>query len=90
MSSHLISLFGREFRIRSEDTPDHVASVATFVNRRIEEVAEAQPKMPVQQVLLLASLNMADLLFKERANLAALKEKIRSQSRELLARLDRG
>lgn len=88
MHSHQIELMGRAFRIRSEDGPQHVAAVASYVNQHIAAVVDGQPQVAVQNALLLASLNMADELFKLRERHDALRDRIRSQSRVLLERLD--
>lgn len=87
MQSHNVNLMGRDFKVRSEDTVEHVEAVATYVNDVISGLSEGRRHTPVQQVLLLASMTMADELLKERARLEAIREKIRAQSRALLARL---
>ncbi|PIE19373.1 MAG: hypothetical protein CSA66_02450 [Proteobacteria bacterium] len=86
-ASHEITLMGRGFRIRSEDDPRHVQAIADYVNGKLEELSDGQPGVGNQQVLLMTSLNLADELFKLRAEHVALKERIRATSRSLLARL---
>ena len=78
----------REFRIRSADEVEHIQAVAEYVNGTIDDVRGAKKHVPIQNLLLLASMSMADELFKERARIESLKEKIRDQSRVLLDKLD--
>ncbi len=87
MQSHQVMLLGREFRIRSEEDADHIDAVASYVNSKIGEMSAAKRHVPTQTVLLLATLNMADELFKERQRLEAITERLRTQSRALLERL---
>ena len=78
----------REFRIRSADEAEHIQAVAEYVNEAIDDVRGAKKHVPIQNLLLLASMSMADELFKERARIESLKAKIRDQSRVLLDKLD--
>lgn len=88
MQTHAIKLMDREFRIRSAEDLTHIEAVADYVNGTIDEVRGGTKHVPIQNLLLLATMSMADELFKERARIDALKEKIRSQSRVLLDQLD--
>jgi cell division protein ZapA (FtsZ GTPase activity inhibitor) len=86
--SHQVSLMGREFRIKSSDDAEHIQSAADYVNETISSLKGAKRHVPLQHLLLLASLSMADELIKERKRLDSVREKIRAQSRALLSRLD--
>lgn len=84
---HQITVMGREFRIRSESDAEHLREVARYVDERISEVAEGQRHVAIQNVLLLTALNMADELFRLRAEQETMTANIRHQSRALLERL---
>jgi len=86
-AAHEIMLMGREFRIRSEDDPEHVQALADYVNAKIEELSGGQGNVASQQVLLMTTLNLADELFKIRAEHSRLTERIRTTSRTLLSRI---
>ena len=87
MQMHQVELMGRSFRIRSEDDGAHVRRVDESVNAQISELSGGKQNVAMQNATLLASLNMADELFKLRAEHDALKARIRSQTQVLLARL---
>ena len=86
-AAHEITLMGREFRIRTEDDPEHVQALAEYVNSKIEALTGGMGNVASQQVLLMASLNLADELFKIRAEHERLTERIRATSRTLLSRI---
>ncbi|TNF22362.1 MAG: cell division protein ZapA [Deltaproteobacteria bacterium] len=86
-AAHEITLMGREFRIRSDDDPAHVQALADYVNAKIDELSGGQGHVASQQVLLMTTLNLADELFKIRAEHERLTERIRSTSRTLLNRI---
>ncbi len=87
MQSHVIEVMGREFKIRSNDAPEHVQEVAQYVSATFDNVKGDSLRVPLQNLLLLTSLTIADELLKERARVDKIKSKIRAQSRELLSRL---
>ncbi|MGM0576813.1 MAG: cell division protein ZapA [Myxococcota bacterium] len=84
---HTITLMGREFRIRSEADREHLEEVARYVEETIDTVARGQRHLAVQNILLLAALNLADELFSSRADHEALQDRIRASSHALLERL---
>jgi len=86
-AAHEVTLMGREFRIRAEDDPEHLQALADYVNAKIQELGGGGSSVPSQQVLLMASLNLADELFKIRAEHTRLTERIRATSRTLLDRI---
>ncbi|MEO6463258.1 MAG: cell division protein ZapA [Candidatus Eisenbacteria bacterium] len=66
-----IDIFGSQYTIRkgSED-PEYIARVAAYVDQKMREINERLPVASVSRVAVLASLNLADELFKERAGSA--------------------
>ncbi len=88
METHQIKLLDREFRIRSAEERAHIQSVADYVNETIEDVRGEKRHVPIQNLLLLASMSVADELFRERRRLNELRDQIRSQSKSLLDQLD--
>ena len=62
-----IDIFGSQYTIRkgSED-PEYIARVAAYVDQKMREINERLPVASVSRVAVLASLNLADELFKER------------------------
>ena len=85
--SHQVSLLGREFRVKSDEDGEHLQEAASYVNRLIAQLQGGKRHMPRENLLLMATLSMADELIRERARNDAIKEKIRAQSRALLNRL---
>lgn len=63
-----VQIFGHAYTIRSEADEKHVLDVAAYVDGKMREITEKLPVAPLTKVAILASLNIADELFKERAN----------------------
>jgi cell division protein ZapA len=61
-----VSIFGGEYSIRGEADPEYIKRVATYVDGKMREI-DGELKVPsVSKVAILASLNIADELFKEK------------------------
>ncbi len=61
-----IDVLGTSFVIQSEESPEHLATLSSFVRERIEEVKARYSFADPLTVALLAALNIADDLFKVR------------------------
>ncbi len=62
-----VEIFGHSYTIKGEADHDYISGVAGYVDRKMREVIEKMPVASLSKVAILASLNIADELFKERA-----------------------
>jgi len=85
-----IDVLGTSFVIQSEESPDHLALLSSFVKDRIEEVKARYTFADPLTVAVLAALNIADDLFKARGGkeLPAAASEIESVTLKLISRLD--
>jgi cell division protein ZapA len=61
-----VEIFGQEYRIKGDADPEHMARIARFVDGKMKEVARGTSVGSVAKIGILAALNIADELFKER------------------------
>ncbi len=61
-----IDVLGTSFVIQSEESPEHLAMLSSFIRERIDEVKARYSFADPLTVALLAALNIADDLFKVR------------------------
>jgi cell division protein ZapA (FtsZ GTPase activity inhibitor) len=61
-----IDVLGTSFTIQSDESADHLARLSAFVKARIEEVRSRYSFADPLTISLLATLNIADELFKTR------------------------
>ncbi len=76
-----VEIFGERYMLRGTDSPDYLRHVAEYVDGKFQEVAKGSPSLVPAKVAVLASLNIADELFKQN-------EAVRRQEDELLTRID--
>jgi cell division protein ZapA len=76
-----VEIFGERYALRASDSPEHLHRVAEYVDGKFCEVAKESPTLAPGKVAVLASLNIADELFKR-------EEAKRQAEQTVLARID--
>jgi len=84
-----VKIFGQEFTIKGEDSPEYVLSLAEFVDKKMREVASASSVITSHKVTILTAINIADELFRLRKDLDENREAWSDRSSEWVALLDR-
>ena len=76
-----VEFFGERYTLRATDSPEYLSRVAEYVSDKFHEVVKESPALTPVKVAVLASLNIADDLFK--------RDEAKDQAeKELLARID--
>ncbi len=83
-----VQIFGHSYTIRGEADQDYIMGVASYVDRKMREITEKLPVASLSKVAILASLNIADELFKERARHEQNQEQLDRRAARLNAVLD--
>jgi cell division protein ZapA len=85
-----IDVLGTSFVIQSDESPDHLALLSTFVRERIEEVKSRYAFADPLTVAVLAALNISDDLFKARAGRETSTQvsEIENVAERLISRID--
>ena len=88
-TSVTVTIYGHEYTLKGEADSDYVQKVSGFVDRKMKEVADNSTVASTAKVAILAAINIADELFRERQKrheaLAMLDERT-GQIAELLER----
>ncbi len=83
-----VKIFGQEFTIKGEDSPEYVESLAEFVDKKMREVASASSVITSHKVTILTAINIADELFRLRKELEENQKNLAERSSEWLTLLD--
>lgn len=83
-----VQILGHQLTIRGEAGQDYILDVAQYVDKKMREVTEKLPVASMSKVAILASLHIADELFKERANKDRVGTDVHDRAAELTRRLD--
>ncbi len=77
-----LSIVGEEYTVRTDEPPEHTRAVAEHVDRTIRQVQDGGVGDP-RKAAILASLQITDELFKERATHAEFAQQLRALSAEV-------
>ena len=83
-----VQIPGQQLPLRTEADPKYAIELAEFVDGKMREVTKMLPVASVSKVAILASLNIADELFKERANKQRTGSDYQDKAAHLMRRLD--
>src|SRR5271157_41010 len=85
-----VDVLGTSFVIQSDESPEHLAMLSSFVKDRIEEVKSRYAFADPLTVAMLAALNIADDLFKAREGRepSPRTSEIESVAERLISRID--
>jgi len=87
-TEHTLNILGRELTIRTEDSPEQIQEIEALLTERLGAVGGVQGGKPMYNTLLLAALNLAGEVIRERQRRDDLKEKIRSRTEALLNKIE--
>jgi cell division protein ZapA len=84
-----LELLGQRLTVLSDTDEERVKDVVDFVNRKLSEVRDASRRISTDQIALLAALNIAEELFREKQKSERLRRRVRERSENLLAWIER-
>lgn len=82
-----IKILGEPFRIRG-GSPAEIEALAHFVDEKLSEIRERNENLPLRNLLILASLNIAEELFRERKEHEDLVRNVEERTRKLREKLE--
>lgn len=83
-----VQIFGHNYTIRGEADQEYITQVSAYVDRKMREITDKLPVASLSKVAILASLNIADELFKERARVEEQSAQLNQKAARLNAVLD--
>ncbi len=82
--SFAVTIAGQRYVLKSDADEKYVQSLADFVDDKIREVQKASKQVATHQVAILAALQIADSLFREKRGRAELRRRVKESSRRML------
>lgn len=83
-----VQIFGTGYTIRGEADQEYIQEVAAYVDRKMREINEKLPVASLAKVAVLASLNLADELFRERREREELRQSVSERADRLAGALE--
>lgn len=79
----VVTVCGQRYTVRSDADETYIRTLAGLVNTRMTEIQQAAQAVPMQKVAVLAAMNIADDLLRERAQQRALRSRIAERAEAL-------
>ena len=88
MNSVKVKIYGSEYRIRGDADVESIQEIAHYVDSKMGEVSDATQVSSALKVAILAALNIAGELFREREDRNRLLAQVHERAEELTRSLD--
>jgi cell division protein ZapA (FtsZ GTPase activity inhibitor) len=85
-----VMIFGETYALRSADPAEYVHRVGQYVDGKFYEIAKGSPNLPAAKMGILASLNIADELFRKEEGHRAAAAAAAAKVAELVELLEAG
>jgi cell division protein ZapA len=79
-----VTIAGQRYVLKSEGDDDHLRTLASYVSAKLEELRGVARALPPERLAILAALNLADELLRERAASRRLRAEVRKRTEALL------
>jgi cell division protein ZapA len=88
MNSVKVEIYGSEYRIRGDADPEYIQEIAHYVDSKMNEVTKETSLGSSLKVAILAALNIAGELFRERDDRNRLLAQVQERAEELSQTLE--
>ena len=85
-----LQILGQKFKISSDNSEEHVRKLADYVNKKLEELKGSTKNAPMQSLLFLGMLNIADEFYRYREEKNSQIEKVTIKVKRLIEMIDEG
>jgi cell division protein ZapA len=78
-----VDIHGQRYAIRSDLDPQYIGELATYVDERMRLAAQELATADAAKVAIIAALNIADELFRSRADVSGVHGRITARAMEI-------
>jgi len=86
-----VEIFGQEYKVRGYANPDQILEIAQYVDGKMKEVAHEAPAGSLgslTKIAILAALNIAEELFRERTEKQKYLQDVETSTRRMRRKLE--
>lgn len=83
-----VQIGGQTLSIRTNHDTEFVEQLADHIDRKVAELQQAAPTAPISKLLMLASMTVAEELFRARQEIDRLRDEITQRTDAMLGLLD--
>ena len=83
-----VEICGEQYKIKSDISPEEVYKLASYVNKKMEEIKNKATSMPLIRIAVLACLNITEELFVAKKQLDETQNLMEDETIKILKLLD--
>jgi cell division protein ZapA len=85
-----VEIFGQQYtlRVEGDEQPEYVESLASHVERKMREIAEATPTVDSLKLAILAALNVTDEYFRLKLESDRIDDIIAERTKGIVSRIE--
>ena len=83
-----VDIFGHEYKIRGDADPGYILEIAQYVDGKMKEVAHGVPAGSLTKIAILAALNIAEELFREKTEKQKVLQDVETSTRRMRRKLE--
>ncbi len=83
-----VDIFGNKYTIKGDADPDYIKELAQFVDKKMQEVVRHTRTISSYKVAILAAINIADELYRIKADSEAAKRFVEERTANLITRIE--
>jgi len=84
-----VTICNAHYTIKTDADEAYIQSIARYVNSKVEEIQNKTKSVSTINVIILAALNIADDLFREKDRNRKYMKKVEDQSKDLIDMIER-
>jgi len=88
MANTEVYILGQKYTIRGDASEEHILELARYLNSKLDEVFSVAPNTAPLKAMILASLSIADELYRLRAEQEAIAKKMEEKTSALTGLFD--
>ena len=85
-----VTIFGNDYNIKAAEDPEYIERIARYVDRKMRELQERGTISSSTKIAILAAMNIADELHKERLRRERWQQQVDERAAELARVLEGG
>ncbi|MBW1999672.1 MAG: cell division protein ZapA [Deltaproteobacteria bacterium] len=88
MYSIKVKILDHEYRLKSDESEEHVRKIAEYVNQKLQEIGASSEGLSEKKMAILAALHIAGDYFQATRELELVKDRIRKRTKDLVDHID--
>ena len=83
-----VDILGQKYIVKSAESKEHVNRVVQYLTEKMKDISRGQKGLSLHDISILTLLNVADEMFKNKAEMGRYKEQVVQKAKHMLHLID--